>query len=288
MTDQPENGAAVGFSPRRALGASVEIRRQLSRPSIRAVLVVTALLPCALAASVAKGRFDISFDAHYLSGVATRSGANFIVFALFVGSQLAISLLVAYVFGEAVSREAQWSYLPVLLTTPVRRGQFLRQKAIACAAVCVIGLLLFAAVSAIIGFAFFGTGPLQPVSGPYVPLTQMAWRLAAILGYIACYASWIAALALLLSVSARHNPVVAVAGTAAATLLSHLFGGLSPLGGARGLLPTRNFDAWTVLAAAHIDPGRLEWGIFLSLLYAGVFAASAYIVFAAADVRPRC
>jgi len=288
MVDQLNSVAAVGFSPRRALRVSVELRRQLSRPSIRAVLIATALLPCALAPSVAKGKFEISFDAHYLSTVATKSGANFVVFALFAGSQLAITLLVAYVFGEAISREAQWSYLPVLLTTPVRRGQLLRQKAIACAVVSVIGLLLFTAVSALIGFAFFGFGPLQPVSGPYVPLAQMAWRFAAILGYIACYLSWTASLALLLSASARHNPVIAVASTVALTLLSHLFGGLSTLGGIRGLLPTRNFDAWTVLAAAHVDGGRLEWGLFLSLFYTTVFGVLTYIVFAATDIRPRC
>ncbi|HEY7051897.1 MAG TPA: hypothetical protein VH496_07140 [Mycobacterium sp.] len=282
------SGAAQGFLPRRALRASVEVRRQLSRPSIRVVLVAMAVIPLALAASVMKGKYELSFDASYLSDIATDSGANFIVFALFTGSQLATPLLVAYVFGESITREAQWSYLPVLLTSPVRRGQLLRQKAIAATAVCIAGLVVFAVVSAIVGFVLFGTGPLIPVSGAHVPLAQMWWRFAAIVGYIVCYLSWIGALAMLLSVLARDNAVIAVGGTVAITLLSHLFGGLSTFGLTRGFLPTRNFDAWTVLAAADIDLIRLEWGVFLSLLYAGVFGLLAYGSFAARDVRTSC
>ena len=288
MAASTNSGAAPGFSPRRALRVSVEVRRQLSRPSIRAVLVAMAILPAALAASVVKGKFEVSFDAQYLSSIATESGANFIIFALFTGSQLATPLLVAYVFGEAITREAQWSYLPVLLSTPVRRGQLLRQKAIACAVICLIGLLLFAGVSAAVGFGFFGTGPLVPVSGPHIPLAQVWWRLAAIVAYIAWYLMWVGALAMLLSVLATDNAVIAVGGTVAITLLSHLFGGLSTFGRTRGFLPTRNFDAWTALANAHIDMITLEWGVFLSLLYACVFALLTFGSFAAKDVRSGC
>jgi ABC-2 type transport system permease protein len=285
MTDQCKDGAAQGFSPRRALPASIEVARQLSRPSIRTVLAAVAALPCALAAAMVTGKLDVSFSSRYLGGIATQSGANFVVFALFVGSQLAITLLVTYVFGEAVSREAHWSYLPVLLTTPVRRGQFLRQKAIACSVVCLIGLAIFTGVSAVVGFASFGAGPLVPVSGPHIPLNQMVWRFAVMVGYIACYLTWVGALALLLSVVSGNNSVTAVGGTVAITLLSHLFSALPTLGPLRGFLPTRNFDAWTVLANADVDWIRVQWGVFLSLLYAGCCGLLAYGLFAQRDIR---
>lgn len=285
MTDRRGDGAAPGFSARRTLRASVEVGRQLSRPSIRTVLVAVAVLPCALAAALVKGKFDSSFSSHYLSAAATQSGANFVVFALYVGSQLAITLLVAYVFGEAVTREAQWAFLSVLLTTPVRRGQFLRQKAIACSAVCLIGLALFAGASALVGFAAFGAGPLVPVSGPHIPLDHMAWRFAVMVGYIACYLMWVGALALLLSVLAGNNPVTAVGGTVAITLLSHLFGGLPTLGPVRTFLPTRDFDAWTALTKADVDWLGMQWGVFLSLLYAGCFGLLAYGAFAERDIH---
>ena len=280
-----EDGGAPGFSPRRALRTSVEIRRQLSRPSIRTVLIVMTVLPCALAASVVKGKFEVSLDAQYLSNIATKSGANFIAFALFVGSQLATTLLVAYVFGESVTREAQWSYLPVLLTTPVGRGQLLRRKAFACATVCLIGMVMFAAVSAAVGFALFGSGPFVPPSGPYIPLAQMAWRIPVMVCYIACYVMWIGALAMLLSVLAGNNGVTAVGGTVAVVLLSHLFGGLSTLGLSRSFMPTRNFDAWTELAYPDVDWIRMEWGVFLSLLYSALFGLLAYGLFASRDVH---
>jgi ABC-2 type transport system permease protein len=285
MTNLINDGAAPGFSPRRALKAGVEIRRQLSRPSMRVLLIAMAVLPVALATSVMKGKFAASFDAHYLSDIATTSGANFIVFALFTGSQLATPLLVSYVFGESITREAQWSYLPVLLTTPVGRGQLLRQKAIACALVCLIGLLLYATAAAVVGLAMFGTGPLVPVSGPHIPLAQMPWRFAAMLGYIACYLTWIGALAMLLSVLAGDNAVISVVGTVAITLISHLFGGLSTLARTRGFLPTRNFDSWVDFTNADFDPIRVEWGAFLSLVYAAIFSLLAYGFFAGRDVR---
>jgi ABC-2 type transport system permease protein len=285
MPHPVNDGAAPGFSPRRALKASVEVRRQLSRPSMRVVLLAMAVLPFALAASVARGKFEVSFDAQYLSSIATTSGANFVVFALLTGSQLATPLLVAYVFGESITREAQWAYLPVLLSTPIGRGQLLRQKAIAGAVVCLIGIAIYAAASAVVGMALFGTGPLVPITGPHIPLGDMTWRFAAMLGYIACYLTWIGALALLLSVLAGDNAVISVGGTVAITLISHLFGGLSTLARSRGFLPTRNFDAWLDLTDARVDPIRLEWGVFLSLVYAVVFSLLAYGFFAGRDVR---
>ncbi|MDH6245641.1 hypothetical protein [Mycobacterium sp. OTB74] len=285
MTEVANNGAAPGFSPGHALKVSVEIRRQFSRPSIRLVLVAIALLPIGLAASVARGKFEMTLAAEYIGGVATASGANFVVFALYTGSQLAMPLLVAYVFGESIAREAQWSFLPVLLTTPVGRGQLLQQKAIACAVVCLIGLLLFSAVSAVFGLACFGTGPLIPISGPHIPLSQMLWRFAAMLAYIACYLTWIAALAMLLSVLAGANTAVSVGGTMAIILVSHLFGGLATLGRSRGFLPTRNFDAWTDLADTPIDLIRVNWGTFLSVLYATALALATYGSFATKDIR---
>lgn len=285
MPDLPESGAADGFAPARTLRVRVELRRQLTRPSIRLVLAAMALLPCALAASVATGKLQVSVDAEFLSGIAAQSGANFVLFALFSGSQLGLTLMVAYVFGESVAREAHWSYLPVLLTIPVRRGTLLRQKAIACALVCVLGLLVFTLVSAALGLVLYGAGPLVPVSGPHIPLAEMTWRFVAMVCYIAVYLSWIGALAILLSVLADDNVVVAFGGTVTVTLLSHLFGGLPTLRSLRSFLPTRNFDAWVVFADADVDWVRLQWGVFISLLYAALFGLLAYGVFAGKDVR---
>jgi ABC-2 type transport system permease protein len=113
----------------------------------------------------------------------------------------------------------------------------------------------------------------------------MPWRFAAMLGYIACYLTWIGALAMLLSVLAGDNAVISVVGTVAITLISHLFGGLSTLARTRGFLPTRNFDSWVDFTNADFDPIRVEWGAFLSLVYAAIFSLLAYGFFAGRDVR---
>ena len=285
MAETTDNGAAVGFSSHHTLRVGVEIGRLLRRPAIRVVLAVTALLPLGLLGTTFRGKFEVSLDAEYVGGVATASGANFLMFALYSGSQLVMPLLVAYVFGEAIAGEARWAFLPTLLTAPVGRGRLLWRKAVACGAVCLLGLLLFTVVSAGLGLACFGPGPLIPIAGPHLPLTQLGWRLAAILGYIGCYLTWIAALAMLLSVLARSNTAIAVAATTAITLLSHLFGGLAPLGVTRGFFPTRNFDAWTDLLNTPLSLIRILWGVFLSLGYAAVLALVTFGVFTARDIR---
>lgn len=264
---------------------AVELRRQLSRPSNLVALAFMAVLPCALAPAVSNGKFQVSVDAQYLSGIATQSGANFAIFALFAGSQFALTLVVSYVFGESITRESHWSYLPVLLTTPVSRGRFLRQKALACSVICVLGLLIFGACSLALGLLLYGAGPLAPTSGPHLPWSDMWWRYAAILCYIAIYLTWVAALALLLSAMAGDNSVLAVGGTAAITVTSHLFGGLSTLGNFRAFLPTRNFDGWLVLTQPTPYWTQMHWGAFLSLLYSTIFGVLAYWVFTGKDIR---
>lgn len=278
-------GAATGFDPRRVMRVSVELRRQLSRPSNLVVLAFMAALPCLLASAVTTGKVQVAVDAQYLSGIATQSGANFAVFALFAGSQFALTLLVSYVFGESITRDAHWSYLPVLLTTPVSRARFLQRKAAACSVISLLGLALFACSSLGVGLLLYGAGPLAPISGPHLPWTQMWWRYLLILGYIAIYLTWIAALALLLSVLAGNNGVLAVGGTAALTLASHLFGGLATLGNFRAFLPTRNFDGWMALLREDVYWPTLHWGTFLSLLYSCIFAALAYVAFRRKDIH---
>lgn len=279
------DGAAPGFTAHKVMPVTTEVRRQLSRPSILVVLASVAVLPCLLAAAVTTGKVQVAVDAQYLSGIATRNGINFAVFALFAGSQFALTLLVSYVFGESITRDAQWSYLPVLLTTPVSRARFLQRKSAACAVVSLLGLLIFGGSSLVVGLTLYGTGPLEPISGPHVGWADMWWRYPLILTYIAVYLTWIAALALLLSVLAGDNGVLAVGGTAAVTLASHLFGGLATLGNVRAFLPTRNFDGWTAALREDVYWPTLHWGTFLSLLYTCIFAALAYAAFRRKDIR---
>lgn len=286
MTDSAQSaGGTTGFDPSRVLRVPVELRRQLARPSNLVVLGFMAALPCLLAPAVSTGKVQVAVDAQFLSGIATQSGLNFTVFALFTGSQFALTLLVAYLFGESVTRESHWSYLPVLLTTPISRGRFLRQKALACGLFSLLGLVIFACSSLAVGLLLYGAGPLAPVSGPHLGWSAMWWRLLVILAYIAIYLVWIATLALLLSVVAGDNGVLAVGGTAAIALASHLFGGLATLGDFRAFLPTRNFDGWLELTQADLYWPGLYWGVFLSLLYGGIFASLAYFAFRGKDIH---
>ena len=277
-------GAAAGYIPRRALPLRVELHRQFARRGVQLMFAGLVALPCVLAAAIGAGKSGVAVNAELLTAVAASSAGNFTVFTLVAGSQFGLVLMAAYLLGEAVARESQWLHLRVLLTVPVPRRQLLWRKFVACMIVCVAGLLTYTVVSVGLGLVLYGSGPLTPVSGAAVPASELMWRIPVMVGYLLFYLLWIGALALFLSVLAVDNPVAAIGGTIVVTLTSHLLGGIPTLGGLRGILPTRNYDAWLALTRADVDWFGMRWGVFLSLFYTGAFLLLAYVRFVTKDV----
>ncbi|TSD96643.1 ABC transporter permease subunit [Skermania sp. ID1734] len=268
------------------LKVRVEVGRQLRRPIVRAVLVAMAILPLLLSGAVhAGGARGVGASAGIFAAVATDSAANFMVFALDLGTQYGMAIVVALVFGESIAREAQWNYLRVLLTVPVSRGRLLTRKLLAAGVVCLLAMATYVAMSAAIGVLCYGLKPLMPPSGTQVPESQELWRLAVALGYLIIYLAWIGSLGMFMSVVAQDNPVIAAGGTVIVVLCSTIFGGLPTLGGIRAVLPTRNYEAWLALTRTDIDWLGMQWGVFLSLLYAGIFLALSYVRFLVSDVK---
>lgn len=285
MNDPHGRGGAEHFDPARTIRLRIEMRRLWSRTGTKLLLAAVVLLPLALVGALLSGRETETLDARLLSDGASRSAANFTVFALYVGSQALMVMIVAYVFGESISRESSWSYLRVLLTVPITRGRLIGAKALTGAFMSLAALSVYTVVSYVVGYLVFGGGDLVPVSGPVVDADETPLRIVLMVAYIAASLIWIGALALFFSTVATDNPTVAVGSTLALTAFSHLLGGLPTLGNIRGLLPTRNFDAWTTLTRADVDWTSMQWGLFLSLVYGSLFGFLAVARMHTVDIR---
>ena len=101
--------------------------------------------------------------------------------------------------------------------------------------------------------------------------------------HLAIHLSWVAGLALLLSVS-TDAPLGAVGGTVLASIVSQILDQITALEDLRDFLPTHFDDAWAGLLSGPVDWGDMTRGTFSALAYALVFAAAAAWQFHRKDI----
>ena len=195
-------------------------------------------------------------------------GANFAVFAVFASASFLLVVVVALFFGDTVAAEASWSSLRYLLAAPIPRSHLVRQKAIVAAVLAVAAVLLL---------------PTTSATGESLAFWAGAGRVMLGGAYVAVYLSWVAALALLLSVS-TDAPLGAVGGAVLASILSQILDQITALEGLRDYLPTHYATAWSNLLASQIDWGDMTRGVFSSLCWATVFGALALWRFGRKDI----
>jgi ABC-2 type transport system permease protein len=218
-----------------------------------------------------------------LVDLATSSGLNFTVFAMFASSSFLLVVVVALFFGDTVAAEASWSSLRYLLAAPVPRARLLRQKAVVAAALSLAALLLLPLVSLVVGTLAYGAGDLMSPTGVSLDYGPGTVRVLSGAVYLAVHLSWVAALALLLSVS-TDAPLGAVGGAVMVSIVSQILNQITALEGLRDFLPTHFDDAWSGLLGDPVDWGDMTRGAFSALTYALVFGAAAVWRFQQKDI----
>jgi ABC-2 type transport system permease protein len=271
------------YRPGHTLPLYVEVRRQLRRRRTQVTFALVTLLPVILWVA-----FELSDDGTptgslNLVDLAKGSGTNFAVFALFASASFLLVVVVALFFGDTVAAEASWSSLRYLLAAPIPRARLLRQKAIVSAALAVTALLLLPAVSLVVGTLAYGTGNLVSPVGESLTYGTGVARVLLSAVYIAVQLSWVAALALLLSVS-TDAPLGAVGGAVMVSIVSQILDQITALEDLRNYLPTHYDSAWVGLLSDQIDWGDITRGVFSALCYAAVFGALAVWLFGRKDV----
>ncbi|HEX4099981.1 MAG: ABC transporter permease [Pseudonocardiaceae bacterium] len=277
------HGAAPGYRATATLPLRVELVRQLRRRRTVLTLGFLAVLPVLLWLAFKVGRDDRNRGGATLVDLATASGLNFVVFAMFSTVSFLLVVVVALFFGDTVASEASWSSLRYLLAAPVPRGRMLRQKAVVAALLSVFALVLLPVVAIAVGVVAYGAGDLISPTGQSLGFLPAASRLALVPAYLVLQLAWVAGLALLLSVS-TDAPLGAVGGAVMVSILSQILETINALGDLRDYLPTRFNSAWADLLASPIDWTHLASGAFSGLAYATVFGLAAWWRFASKDV----
>lgn len=279
------DGSVTGYRGSRTLRLGVELRRQLRRRRTQLALGFLAVLPFLLliAFKAAPNQSNSRSTSSAFVDLATSSGLNFAIFALFASASFLLVVVIALFFGDTVASEASWSSLKYLLAIPVPRGRLLRQKAVVSGLLSITGLVVLPAVSLVVGLIWYGDGDLISTTGESLAFGSGVGRLALAVVYLAVYLTWIAGLALLLSVT-TDAPLGAVGGAVLVSIVSQILDSITALGDLRDYLPTHYATAWSDLLSSDVDWGDMVRGSFSSLAYAAVFVALAARRFGRKDI----
>jgi ABC-2 type transport system permease protein len=273
----------TGYRPHHTLPLRVELVRQLKRRRTQVAFGLVALLPVILWIA-----FELADDGPptaslNLVDLAKGSAANFAVFALFASAGFLLVVVVALFFGDTVAAEASWSSLRYLLAAPIPRARLLRQKAIVAAVLSLAAILLLPVVALLVGALAYGTGNLVTPTGESLTFATAAGRVLLGAFYIAVHLIWVAALAMLLSVS-TDAPLGAVGGAVMTSIVSQILDQITALEDLRNVLPTHYANAWANLLAQQVDWGDMTRGVLSAVLYSAVFGALAVWRFGRKDV----
>lgn len=276
-------GAAVGYRAQRTLPVRVELARQLRRRRTQIALGFLVVLPFLLLIAFKIGNGNSNRNSGQFVDLATQSGANFTVFAMFASASFLLVVVVALFFGDTVASEASWSSLKYLLAVPVPRGRLLRQKAVVSGLLSVAGLILLPVVSLVVGLLWYGSGDLVGPTGEALTFGSAIGKIALSTAYLAIQLLWVAGLALLLSVS-TDAPLGAVGGAVLVSILSQILDSITALGGLREYLPTHYQYAWADLFSSSVDWSNIVRGVLSALIYGVVFLAIGVRRFARKDI----
>jgi ABC-2 type transport system permease protein len=275
--------ASTGYLPNRTLPVRVELARQLKRRRTQVTFALVALLPVILwiAFSLADG--GPPTGSLNLVDLAKGSAANFAVFALFASGSFLLVVVVALFFGDTVASEASWSSLRYLLAAPIPRARLLRQKALVAALLSVAAIVLLPVVALLVGSLAYGTGNLVSPTGESLTFWSGTGRVLLGALYLTIYLSWVAALAMLLSV-VTDAPLGAVGGAVMTSIVSQILDQITALEDLRNYLPTHYATAWSGLLAQQVDWDGMTRGTFSSLCYALVLGTAAVYHFHRKDI----
>jgi ABC-2 type transport system permease protein len=249
------------YRPEHTLPLRVELERQLRRRRTQVVFGLVVLLPVLLWVAFELAPDSSPSGSFTLVDLATTSGLNFTVFAMFASSSFLLVVVVALFFGDTVAAEASWSSLRYLLAAPVPRARLLRQKATVAGLLSVAALLLLPAVALLVGTVAYGANDLVSPTGESLPFPGGTARVLLGAAYVAVHLIWVAGLATLLSVS-TDAPLGAVGGAVMASIVSQILDQITALDDLRDYLPTHYGNAWAGLLADQVDWGDMTRGAF--------------------------
>ena len=194
----------------------------------------------------------------------------------------ALPLVASVVAGDVFSSEDRlgtWRHLLVAVRSP---GRIFAAKGLASLSVVLLLVTGLAASSTVAGLAAVGDRPLVGISGQLLPPAEVAGRV--VLAWLCVLAPTLAlaAIGLIGSIALGRSPIGLL--LAALVALTMQVAQVLPLPvAARVALPGYSFVAWNGLFGSPIQSEPLLIGVAVSLLWAAVATALAYVLFRKRD-----
>lgn len=194
-----------------------------------------------------------------------------------------LPLVVVFVAGDSVAGEVSAGTLKTILGRSVGRTGLFLSKAAAVAIYCLVVPSVLVMVSLIVGYLVEGFEPIAGLGGTLISVGRgiaFAWAGA---GLVALPLMGLAAFALFLS-TVTHNSLGSGVGAVVLVLLLRLASGLGLAGPLDPYLLTNQFEAWLNLTRDPIVWEPIIRSIWVSLLWAATFLATAWAVFIRRDI----
>lgn len=281
--EHDEQDAAPGFRPARSLRVRVELRRQLLRRRTLLVAACAVLLPLVLVVSFGIGDPPAKGPTPDYEALAAESTPNFVMYVMFVAGTYLNGVLVALLVADSVASEAAHASLKYLLAIPVPRSRLLWRKAAVSALLAAAVTTLVPVVALAVGTVGIGAGDLTTPTGYSLSFGEAVVVLGLAQLYVVVHLSWLAGLALLLTVS-TDVPLGAVGGTVLASMFAQILDQVTALGALRDFLPSHYTWRWMELLSSTPDVRAMADGVLVSTAYACVLGALAAIRFSRKDI----
>jgi len=283
ITEIAPDGSVIGYRAGRTLRLRVELARQLRRRRTQLVYGFLVVLPFIIWAAFEFGTSNNARRSGGFVDLATASAPNFVVFTLFASGSFLLPVVIALFFGDTVASEASWSSLKYLLAMPIPRHRLIGQKVLTSGLLSLAAITLLPGVALLVGMIFYGTGEAVSPTGDAISFSDSMIALVLTIIYLAIHLSWMAGLALLLSVT-TDAPLGAVGGTVLVSILSQILDQITALENLRNYLPTHYAFAWADLISSDPDWENLTKGAFSAVLFAAVFSLLAWRRFRTKDI----
>ncbi|WP_152362312.1 ABC transporter permease subunit [Microlunatus speluncae] len=274
--------ASAPEQPLAALPVRAELRRQLRRRRTIGIFIVLALLPLVLVAAFALGGGSPGSGPNFVD-LAQNGAANLTVFTLFAATGFLLIIVVALFFGDTVPAEASFGTLRYLLAAPVPRSRLLASKLIVAAVFTVASMIFLPVWSLVVGGLAYGWNPYLAPTGDQLTMTEFAFRLPIIVGYLLLSLAVVAAFAFAFGVL-TDAPLAAVGGAVLVMILSAILDQIPALGPIADALPGHFAFAWASALAPAIDFSRMVSGALWSLGYAIIGIGFAFWWFGRKDI----
>lgn len=269
-----------GFA--RLLGS--ELRLVLGRRRTQLLVALLAAVPVLLGvvlAAVQGGDYE-GQGPGFIDRVSS-NGLFLVVAALFLCLPLLLPLGVSIAAGDAIAGEAAAGTLRYLLLVPVGRTRLLVVKSLAALVLVIAGIAVVTAAALLTGWALFGFGDLELLSGQRVDAAAGLLRMLGVAGYVALSLTGLLAVGLFFS-TLTEVPIGVIAATVVVSIASSVLGSLPQLEVIHPFLLTNHWFDFAEFLRVEVSWSLLGQGMLVQACWVAVFGSLAWARFTSADV----